>query len=308
MTKLSAPNHLTRHNTYHSGHALASGGLTLVSRGNPCVKLIRALRHRKERERTGLAFAEGLRIVAESVRLSADLEALVVAPELLSSAFGRELVAAQQWRGLTCVELSAEAFASICTRERPEGIGALVRPRWVSLDDLAPLRGPGAIALHEVQYPGNLGTIVRTCDAVGGAGVILLGHAADPYDPTALRASMGAIFSVPLVRMTFRALVDWQRRHGYPLIGTSPFAAAAYRQVSYLLPAVLLMGSEARGLSVEQRAQCDFVVRNPMAGRSDSLNLAVAIGVVLYELVAQHCIRQHRDVARDATAATGPVG
>ena len=135
-----------------------------------------------------------------------------------------------------------------------------------------------------MQSPGNLGTILRTCEAVGAAGVILLGPQADPYDPSAIRATMGALFAQRLVRATWDEFAAWKRRHGCLLVGTSPSGKIDYRAVAYTPPTVLWMGWERQGLSPEQQALCDVMARIPMAGRSDSLNLAVSTGVMLYEI------------------------
>jgi TrmH family RNA methyltransferase len=135
-----------------------------------------------------------------------------------------------------------------------------------------------------------LGTIIRTSDAAGGAGVILIGDSTDPYDPTSVRASMGSLFAQRLARTGFEELLVWSRRQGYALVGTSGTAELAYDSPAPALagvyggPLVLLLGSERRGLSPEQLSACDLVVKIPMAGRCDSLNLAVAAGIVLYEI------------------------
>jgi TrmH family RNA methyltransferase len=129
---------------------------------------------------------------------------------------------------------------------------------------------------------------MRTADAVGCAGLILLGDTADPYHPDAVRASRGTLFALRLVRASVADLVAWTRRHGVGVVGTSPSAAVEYRGVRYARPLVLLMGSERAGLSAAERALCDRLVRIPMAGSSDSLNLAVSTGVLLYELYHQH--------------------
>jgi TrmH family RNA methyltransferase len=143
------------------------------------------------------------------------------------------------------------------------------------------------VALVEPADPGNLGTILRTADAVGATGVILLGDATDPYDPAALRASMGAIFAVQLAHASFDEFAAWKRASGAFLVGASDKATADYQDVAYPQPLVLLMGSERQGLSPTQQALCDLMVRLPMCGRSDSLNLAVATGVLLYELLSR---------------------
>jgi TrmH family RNA methyltransferase len=317
------------------------------SRSNPTVKLIRTLRARRARERTGLAFVEGIRIVTEAVELGAGVEALVVAPDLLRSDSAWRLVDAQ-CRRLPCLELSADAFRSLASREGPEGIGALVRPQWTPLSALTPDDRPagtganrstaasdspqstgrapaagtrgtlGYVALHEVQYPGNLGTIVRTAEAAGASGVILIGHTADPYDPAALRASAGALFALPLVRATIDQFLAWRRRHVLPLVGTSPGAATDYRAPRYPLPAALLMGSERHGLPSPLQVECDLVVRIPMVGRSDSLNLAIAAAIALYAMRAAMpdelpCLDPYGrkapgNASRRATDRRNPVG
>jgi TrmH family RNA methyltransferase len=144
------------------------------------------------------------------------------------------------------------------------------------------------VALSSIQSPGNLGTLLRTADAVGAAGVILLGDGVDPYDPAAVRASMGAIFSQRFVRASTRELAAWKRRSGALLVGTSPAAPTDYQALTYPPSLVLFMGHERQGLSPEEQALCDELVRIPMVGSSDSLNLAVATSVMLYEVFNQH--------------------
>ncbi len=148
------------------------------------------------------------------------------------------------------------------------------------------------VAVDAIQNPGNLGTILRTSEAVGGAGVILIGPTTDPYDPSAVRASLGTIFSQRLVRATFPQFVAWRQRWQYLVIGTSPSAATSYKALRYQPPLILLMGSERQGLTPEMQALCDQVVQIPMTGRCDSLNLGVATSIILYEIFHQ----QHRDL------------
>jgi RNA methyltransferase, TrmH family len=261
--------------------------MVISSRNNPTVKQIRSLRERKEREHAGLFFVEGIRLVVEAAQLGAQIQTLVVAPELLKSDMARQTVEAQRSQGTAVLDVTADVFDSLSQKEGPQGIGAVVRQRWEQLDDIRIGDELCWVALDEPQDPGNVGTILRTADAVGCGGVILLDHSADPYDPAALRASMGAIFSQRLARAGFAQFAAWQRQNGYALVGTSDKAESEYRAVRYRFPTVLLMGSEREGLSTEQQAACDVMVRLPMAGRSDSLNLAVATGVMLYELYAQ---------------------
>ncbi len=261
--------------------------MIISSHTNPRIKEIRSLRRRQEREQAGLFFIEGIRLVTEAVQLGADIEALVVAPELLKSQFGQEVVRTEQERGTSYIEVTADVFRSISVKDGPQGIGAVVRQRWESLDQVRLSNKDYWVALDAAQDPGNIGTIMRTGDAFGSAGLMLLGNCADPYDPTALRASMGAIFSQRLVKASFVDFSHWKQRYNYYVTGTSKAAPYDYRKVLYRFPMVLLMGSERLGLSSEQQALCDQMVSIPMVGRSDSLNLAVATGIVLYEVFYQ---------------------
>jgi RNA methyltransferase, TrmH family len=207
----------------------------------------------------------------------------------LKSPLAEELVHDQESRGVPVRRCTAEVFASFSLRESPQGIGAVVGQRWTPLDALRPGRlpgahrdeGPGWVALDAARDPGNLGAILRTCDAAGCAGVVLIGHTADPFDPLAVRASMGTVFALPLARTDFAPFLAWRARMGLQLVGTAPLD---YRAAPYRPPVVLLMGNERTGLSPARQDACDLVVRIPMAGRSDSLNLAVATGIMLYEV------------------------
>jgi RNA methyltransferase, TrmH family len=259
----------------------------ITSQSNERVKSIRKLQDRKARQERGVFYLEGLRIVAEAVEQGAEFESLIYAPELLSSEFGQKLVAGQQLRGVPVIEVSKEVFQHLSQKEGPQGLAATVRQHWLRLDDVQHQTGRTWVALDSVADPGNLGTILRTHDATGGQGVILLDHTTDPYDPAAVRASMGALFTQSLVKATYTEFETWKRRQNVPVIGTSDSAAQDYHAFRYPDMLVLLMGSERQGLQERYLALCDAVVSIPMLGASDSLNLAVATGVVLYEILNQ---------------------
>lgn len=258
----------------------------ITSSANPTIKGIRALRQRKEREERGLCFVEGIRQVAEALASDVVVQ-LIIAPDLLTSAFARELVERQRAAGTQILEVSRELFASLSQKEGPQGLAAVARQRWTSLAAARLDAPPGWVALVEPADPGNLGTIVRTADAVGAAGIMLIGPSADPYDPAALRASMGAAFTVPMLRCSWEQFAAWKAETGAYVLGTADSAPAHFQTIAYPQPLVLLMGSERHGLSAEQQALCDQFVSIPMRGRADSLNLAVATGVMLYELLRQ---------------------
>jgi RNA methyltransferase, TrmH family len=261
--------------------------MSISSRSNPSIKDIRALRDRKRRETTGLFFVEGIRIVVEAVASGAEVLEIVVAPQLLRSDVAGEAVERAESSGARVLEVSDDVFRTLSAKEGPQGIGAVARQRWLRLDDVDPEADLCWIALDGIQDPGNLGTILRTSDAIGGAGIILMGATADPYDPRALRASMGSVFSQRLIRATFEEVVGWCRNRNVSLVGTSDRGDRDFGEASYSTPVALLMGSEREGLTPEQLAACDEVVRIPMRGSADSLNVAVAAGVVLYQIASQ---------------------
>ncbi len=258
--------------------------MIISSISNSRIKFIRSLAHRQERDQAQLFFIEGIRIVAEAIQLHADVQTIIYAPRLLKSQFGMELVRQQEQKGIACLEVSTDVFKSLSVKDGPQGLGAVVHQQWEQLAQLQGNEGLCWIALDAAQDPGNIGTILRTGDAVGSAGLLLLGQCADPYDPGALRASMGAIFSQRLVKASFVEFTRWKREHALTVIGTSDKGSVHYRTANYIKPLVLLMGSEREGLSQEQQSVCDTMVQIPMVGRSDSLNLAVATGIVLYEI------------------------
>jgi RNA methyltransferase, TrmH family len=258
----------------------------ISSRANPRVREIRSLRDRKERERSGLFLAEGARVLAEALRADAEIETLIVAPDRLSAtetALAQE--AAGRARGV--LELTPAVFDAIAFREdEQQALAAVVRRRPDRLP-AEPLGELCWVAVHAIQHPGNLGTLVRICDAVGGAGVILTGASTDPYHPIAVRGSLGAIFSQRIVETTAEEFGDWTRHYPCAVVGTSPGGELDYREARYEPPVVVLLGNERTGLTPEQQALCQQLVRIPMAGVVDSLNLTVAAGLVLYEISRQ---------------------
>ncbi|MGH2442173.1 MAG: TrmH family RNA methyltransferase [Chloroflexota bacterium] len=260
----------------------------ITSLANPEVKRIRSLRSRKVRDQSGLCLAEGIRAVGEAGHMAGGIETLVIAPELLRSDFAWELIARVEAAGARRLDVSPAVFGSIARKEGPQGLAAVVRQRWEALADITMQPRDVWIGLEAIQDPGNLGTIQRTAGAVGAAGVILIGNTTDPYDATAIRASMGAVFGQRLARTGPEELKNWLHEHRCFTVGTSGDAALDYRTAGYRLPLVLLMGSEREGLPDELQSLCDAMVRIPMVGRVvDSLNLSVATGVMLYEVFSQ---------------------
>ena len=254
----------------------------IQSASNARVKEIRKLRDRKNAKSSPFFYMEGSRIVGEAIACGDVIETLVVAPELIRNDFARGLIADAQRANIEIWELSAPAFESVSIKDHPQGIAALGRKRTYEFSDLN-ADGGIFLALNAVADPGNLGTIIRTADAVDCRGIILIGDSANPYDPNAVRASMGAIFSGKIVKSSYDEFLIWRNRYDIKLIGTSDSAEKDYLEIEIPNPVIIMMGSEREGLTERQLTDCDDVARIPMLRSSDSLNLAVASGVMIYQ-------------------------
>jgi RNA methyltransferase, TrmH family len=262
----------------------------ISSAANPLAKRIRLLAERKHRRQEGAFVVEGVQPVWLAVEAGWEIETLVVAPDLLpASAAG--LVAAQEEAGRRVARLSTELFVRLSDRDGPSGLAAIVATRAPQLDDVTP--GPHAVfaVLDRVANPGNLGTIIRTVDAAGAAGVILLGDGTDPYAPAAVKASMGSLFAVQVIGgVAPEQFLAWAGKHGIQLVATSGTAQQDHWDAAYRPPLALLFGSEREGLQASLLRAADLRVRIPMTGSAESLNLAVAAGITLYE-ARRHCVR-----------------
>jgi RNA methyltransferase, TrmH family len=265
----------------------------ITSRDNPKVKQVRSLRQRKQREATGLFLVEGIHHVGEAVQAAASgitgpsIEYIFFAPGLLKSEFAIQLVRDQSRQGIACFEAAEDVFRSLTEKENPAGILAVLRQKDAQLRDLNPANFPWCVALVSPQDPGNIGTILRTIDAVGASGLILIDNSADPYHPSSVRASMGALFWKPVVRVALEEFKGWARQYEYNVYGSSARGHLDYRSLeAYRLPLILLLGSEREGLAPEALEICSELIRLPMLGRVTSLNLAVAAGVMLYAVRA----------------------
>jgi TrmH family RNA methyltransferase len=259
---------------------------TITSRNNPKVKQARALRERKGRAAADAFLVEGIRHVGEALEAGAAVETVFFAPDFLHSGYARGLIAELAAQGVSCYPTTGEVFQSLADKENPQGILAIVRQRKASLALLNPDNFSWAVALVTPQDPGNVGTILRTIDAAGASGLILLEGGVDPYHPNAVRASLGTLFWHPVVMTTFAEFMDWARAHRYHIYGTSARSGVDFRsRLAFERPRILLMGSEREGLTPEQTAACEQMVRLPMRGRATSLNLAVATSVLLYAMI-----------------------
>lgn len=260
--------------------------IEISSTANTQIKEIKKLQTRKERVETGQAYIEGLRIVIEAFEAGMDIQRLIFCPSLLVSQAGRKLVdtfSADSPENM--ISVTESVFRHLSSKDGPQGLAAVIKQKWSRLEMLEPKPGQLIIALDEVADPGNLGTIIRTADAGGADTIILLDNCTDPYDPTSIRASMGALFDVSIIRCTFEDFVMWKKRNKVTVIGAAGSAETDYHFAKYPEKMVLMMGSERQGLSPRYMEISDQLVSIPMKGRGDSLNLAIATGIMIYEIL-----------------------
>jgi RNA methyltransferase, TrmH family len=260
----------------------------ISSAANPLVKRVRALADRKHRRRESAFVVQGIQPVWQAVEAGADVDVLIVAPDLLRHPGAVAMVAGQEAAGVRVARVSAELFGRIADRDGPSGLAAIVRSASVELADLAAGEGSLFAALHRPGNPGNVGTIVRTASAVGCAGVILIGPSADQYDPAAVKASMGAIFTVPVATVSSASeFLDWAHSRAVTVAATSARGRVSVWDADLQPPIAVLLGSEGAGLPDDLLAGADLLVAIPMTGTAESLNLAVAASVLLYEVRRQ---------------------
>lgn len=259
----------------------------LTSPSNPTLKRLRSLREKKFRRSEGLFLAEGLRIVAEAVDAGIVPEIIVFGDDAARHPLVERLVAATEGAGGSAVATSRDMLHKLTGKDNPQGVVGVFRQRTTPLDAVD--RGTAGIWIvcQSLKDPGNLGTILRTGDAVGAGGVILLDESCDPFSVEAVRASMGALFTQTLVTTDGAGFFEWLRRGPGMLVGASLDAARDYQAVRYAAPTFVLMGNEQSGLPAAYAARCDELVKLPMLGKADSLNVASATAVLVYEVLNQ---------------------
>ena len=237
---------------------------------------------RRYRDQHRLFFVEGVRNFVSAVDQKFPIETLLYSEKLLTAPLARKFVRQLKRAGVQFARVSPEAFRSISRAEHASGVAAILHQRIERLEQIQPDRFSCWTVLSQVQSLGNFGTLLRTSAAIGAAGFILLGHQIDPYEPVVVRATMGALFKQNLVRTNVEQFRRWIQTNHLTVIGASPDGMVEYDQVRYTRPTVLLLGNERSGLTPEQRSLCQQIVRIPMVGGSDSLNLAVAGSLMLY--------------------------
>ncbi|MCA0255997.1 MAG: RNA methyltransferase [Proteobacteria bacterium] len=266
----------------------------VTSLANPIVKDIKALMNKKAREETGSFIAEGLKLIIDALELGWTIRTLIYSKAAKGKPLVEKVAAKTVASGGLVLEVSEKVMASIVRRDNPQMVAGVFEQRWRPLADVKPQKGETYVALDRVRDPGNLGTIIRTADAVGASGVILVGDCTDPFAVETVRATMGSVFAMPVSRATVDEFIAWRKGAGVNVVATHLAGSVDYRTVDYAQkPVVVLMGNEQSGLPEELATKADTRVRIPQEGRADSLNLAIATAVMLYE-ARRHLLKLDR--------------
>lgn len=257
----------------------------ISSNQNSIVKLARSLDRKKERKETKLFRAEGARLIKEGLDLQWKAEAILFSSSVEDRPHVKEIIEIAAAQGAKIGRTNDKLLETITNRENAQSVVGIFEQKWANLEDFND--HDLIVALERPKDPGNLGTIIRTLDSVGGRGIILLEEACDPYSPEAIRACMGSSFSVAVARAKIEDFLVWKTRNNFKLVGTSLKAKDVHTKTDMGKKTVLLMGNEQSGIDDNLADSCDELIKLPMKGRADSLNLAIATGVCLYEIWRQ---------------------
>lgn len=255
----------------------------ITSASNPLIKTLRALDRKKTRNDTGLFLAEGTRLIEQALSQNWHVETLVVSMSGLERDHVASLAERAAAKGARIVQVPDRLASAIARKDNPQAVLAAIRQRDLKLEALDPHHSGLWIGLYECRDPGNLGTILRTADCADIAGVIMIDQCCDPYSVEAVRASMGSLFDVRLARADFATFNDWRKMAELNMVAASVNGDRAHTGVDFKKPSLILMGNEQAGLPSEIEAQCDTLCLIPMRGGADSLNLAQATAIMLYE-------------------------
>jgi len=259
----------------------------ITAYSNPLVKRVRNLREKRHRREEGLFIAEGLRILAEAEEAGRLPRWIFYTGEMRNHALVRRLAAACEAEGGEAIETNADILHKLSGKDNPQTVLGVYAEFDTALDGLDRAASGIWMVAQSLRDPGNLGTILRTGDAVGAGGLILVDDCVDPFSVEAVRASMGALFTQRIAKASWAEFLPWLRSGPGQLVALSLRTDIDYRQPAYEAPTFLLVGNEARGLPAEYEDACDLRVKLPMRGKADSLNAAIATAVMAYQVLGQ---------------------
>jgi TrmH family RNA methyltransferase len=256
----------------------------ITSLANPIIKDIKSLTQKKNRDASNRFIAEGLKLVIDAIDRGWAIETLIYAKAAAEKPIVQKTAARVIASSGLVLEVTEKVLSSITRRDNPQMVVGIFTQKFTKLDQIAPQNDETYLALDRVRDPGNLGTIIRTADAAGVSGLILVGAITDPFSIETVRATMGSIFAMPIAKASIEEFVTWEKTQNTSLIGSHLQGSQDYRQIAYKEKAtILLMGNEQAGLPQELSDECDQLARIPQSGDADSLNLAIATALMIYE-------------------------
>lgn len=255
----------------------------ITSTANPEIKNIRALELRKYRDKEGLFITEGLRHAIEAAEAGWDFDTIAIEENALNNAPVKKLLSLVAKQRCRTLSVSQKVMQAITHRDNAQNVVAVIRQRWAEMTDVKAEGDAIWIALEEIRDPGNLGTIMRTADATGARGIVLIGNCCDPFSLEAIRASMGSFPQVRIAHGSRDEFIRQVKGSKFQIVGTHLKTDYDYRNISYKGPVIILMGNEQAGLTDDMSKTCTKLVKIPMRGKADSLNVSVATAIMLYE-------------------------
>lgn len=261
----------------------------LTSMQNPRVKQVVKLRERRDREKSGQFIIEGYRELLRAVEAKRVIDSLFICPELFLGVNETALINTIKTRGTPVFSCTSSVFQKLSYRDRPDGLVAIAPQIHPTLDSLSKkTKDPELYVVAEaIEKPGNLGTILRSSDAAGVDGLILCDRCTDIHNPNVVRASVGTLFTVPVVEASGEETFHWLKQKGIAILAATPQADKLYTEVDMSVPLAIVVGTEQLGLTYLWMNQADIQVRIPMLGTANSLNVATATTLLLYEAVRQ---------------------
>lgn len=259
----------------------------ITSLQNQAVKEAVKLRERRHREETGLFLIEGFRELKRAHDAGRKIETLFYCPEFFLGANENDLIREIKVKCKAALHCSKEVFAKLSYRDRPDGLLAIAPQVHLHLKDLKLKDPPFLLIAESIEKPGNLGTILRSCDAAGVDGVIVCDRTTDIHNPNVVRSSVGTLFTMPVVETQSEHTIDFLKKNKISIVAATPHATIEYTQTNFNVPLAIVVGTEQYGLTEQWMKSADITVRIPMLGTADSLNVATATTLLLYEVVRQ---------------------
>lgn len=259
----------------------------LTSLHNVRVKEIVALRDKSTRDETGKFLIEGYRELLRAQEAKFPMEQLFFCPDFFLGENEHALINQIKQSGATLFPCSAPVFKKISYRDRPDGLLATAAQKRVTLSEIKVEKNPLYVVVEAIEKPGNLGTILRSADAAGVDALIVCDRCTDIFNPNVVRASVGTLFHIPVIETDSRSCIEWLHKQGIALLAATPHAEKVFTEIDMRGPLAIVLGSEQYGLSEQWMQATDLLTRIPMHGKADSLNVAMAATLLLYEAVRQ---------------------